>query len=985
MSTNSVTPNDPRRQAFDADMAQRMNQLPSQPVTADSSPQSQPVVTPPAVTDPAKPLSQREAFDADIAQRMQTLPNSREDMFRSDIDRRIRRTNDVISGTSFLEKALDVVNTPQQFLFGALTKQPQEDLLQAGIRGTRENTRFADVLERELGADPNSWATKIGGFSGDVLFDPLLVLGGPITKGISKGLGLVGKAGISAAETIAPELSARLFESAVKPAVRLFSKTAFAGAAEKELVPLIDLELTKAQARAGRIMVEENAQRQIATDLAKQLGVPESQMLSEVARRVEVKTGSQLAFPFATMKESTKILTAPQLDLFEGLKGELGREFAVTGKAVEEVAQDVGQGLAEQLPAGAEREIASQVVSMKQRLENALVREQSFGLKTARLEDSTVDYLTHLTTPEAKKLIAKLPAFANLGREFNPRHAFQLARELDESHPAIAAAINAGESADIPTLNRLWQEGKLFPQLGPQDGNLFITDPYVASAVRRLRGEKAIADAEILIKSAGNPHLAIPKGASPADWRPLRLPESAQFDRLRSYTDKFRFEPDVAGHLEQTIQKTLLPEGLDTFLKGFDTIQGIWKGLTLHLFPSYHTRNAVGNVWNNYLAGLDNPKWYLEALKAQAGTVDSLTVAGEVMPLARLRTMMEDYGITGSTTFAQAETLRNLTPSMGKRVFATAEYIPVLGKAVTFGLKHGTEIESNARIAHFLWQLDKGASPAEAAVSTKTFLFDYSAQGMTGFEQSVMRRVMPFYSWTRFNIPLQIESLVSNPRPYVRLSELVNTIRTKGSPEFEKAAAEYRGEDAPYLAQFIKDNSGVPFRMGPSGEPEYFLLGGWLPAGDLNVLGSKGGLLDKVSDLITPFLKTPIEQATNFDMFLQRPIEQYKGETQRFLGIEMRKRAIQLLRNVRILSESDRVLRSWKSQDELEPDQQSKLSAITRLLFGLKGYSPNPAAEIRKQRYDRQDTRRQLQRAMRNDLPSAASMLSGQLSGEETD
>ncbi len=99
-----------------------------------------------------------------------------------------RRSQPIISGTSFLEKALDVLNTPQQVMFGMVTREHGESLGQAAVRGMRENTRFQDVLEREFQANPGEIETKIIGFAGDVFLDPMLLFGGPLIKGAAKGL-----------------------------------------------------------------------------------------------------------------------------------------------------------------------------------------------------------------------------------------------------------------------------------------------------------------------------------------------------------------------------------------------------------------------------------------------------------------------------------------------------------------------------------------------------------------------------------------------------------------------------------------------------------------------------------------------------------------------------------------------------------------------------------------------------------------------------
>jgi hypothetical protein len=978
-----------------------------------------------------EPLTRADAILGEVASLGKTVPQSREQAIVTEQEALIARQNQpLISGGSFLEKALDVINTPQQMMFGLMSRPENESPWDAMIRGAKQNARFLDVMQADFDADPKSFVNRAIGLSGDILLDPLNLLAGPIMKGVSKGLKLTGAVGVSAAKAIAPNLSERLFESAVKPLVHLFSRTALRTAAEKDLIGMIDIELGKAQATAQRILIEEGQARKVASNVAQKLGLPEETVLGEVARRVEIKTGSQLAFPFATLDKSKKLLESPQLDFFT--KGELSKEFAVIEERLNVARADFQGALP--LAYVEEREIALQATNLKQRLENALLKERSFGIKINRLDDSTVDYLTHLTTPEAKKILVDLPQFRSFGRMFNPRMAFQLARQLDETTPAIARAIEQGGKADIQTLNRLWQSGELFPQLGPQTSKLFTDDPFIASAVRRIRGEKALADAQILIKTAGDRRFALPAAEAPAHFRPLNLPSDARFDRLRVYTDKFRYEPEIATHLEKTIETTLLPEGLDKFLKTFDTIQNVWKGLTLSPFPAYHLRNMVGNIWNNYLAGLDNPKWYGMATRlqlvprqfarmerelglikagapqvpiraaeeaiattiARAEVLPSFTLGGTKYNSPALLQMLDDFGIRQGT-FVEGEVIRKGMPGMAGRVYFGAEDIPGFGKVVKKGMEVGRSIENNARIAHFMWRLDKGDTAMQAALSTKKYLFDYS-KGLTKFEQSVMRRVLLFYAWTRFNVPLQIESLVSNPRPYVRLSELVSTLRTLGeeavpmpprgfgpeapSSEFAKKAAEYRGADQRYLAAWIKDSVGIPYRLGPTGEPEYFLLAGWLPAGDVNSI-TPSGAYNRLRDLLSPFLRTPIEQLTNTDLFRAEQLEKFPGETGRFLGLEMRKRNIQMLKNLRLLGEADRVLKLWQQTDELTEPELSNLGAITRSIFGLKSYEAKPHFEAVRIRRERTEHLKQMKSSVRRELYGAAERLRGEITGEE--
>jgi hypothetical protein len=881
-----------------------------------------------------------------------------------------REEQPIISGASSLEKFLDAINLPQQALFGILNQRPEETFIQAGVRGTRENLRFQDVLERNRLAEGP--AAQALGFAGDILFDPALLVAGPAFRLAGKGIGLTTRLGIGAGKRLlGPTISDKLFESAIKPIAQRFSKTAFRTPVEKDFLNLVDFEIGKFQNIRSKILLEEGEVRQLAINIAEKAGISADEILPLIAKRVEVKTGAQLAFPFGSLEESRKITKSKQVPLF--VSNSVESEFTKIDDVLKVAATE--EKLAKIAPE-VERSIGQEVSSIKARQENIIMKEKMFGLKIERLDDSTVDYLLHLTTPEARQILVKLPEFQRLGRRFRGTHASQLKRKLTEENlPSIRQLVAEGGKPDAETLNIMWREGRLIPGLGPQGSNLFITDPFALSAVRRIRGEKAIADARVFIKAAGNPKMAVARGSEPSHFRKLALPDDPRMGALRNLTDKVRFDPDVAGHLEQMVQRTILPEGLDVFLKTFDSIQGIWKGITLAPFPAFHLRNAAGNFWNNYLSGMgpESLVHYRSARNFQRGRLGNLTLAGKSYQIDELTRLIDDFGVSGRS-------IRNLG-QLDQRGIRSLQQgfnlddVPVvgrpLGRVVQFGFeKVGLPIENNARIAHFFHKLDKGMEPMDAALSVKKYLFDY-ANGLTDFEQTVMRRIMPFYTWSRFNIPLQAQALVHNPRPFVRLSEIVNTVRQKGFPVgagegFEERVSKLRAEDRELLPDFIKEAIGIPFRLAPSGDPEYFLLGSWLPAADLEVLSGPGRFFEKLEQLVSPLIKEPGEQVFNYDTFLDRKIEQFPGQKAKFLGVSVRRRMAKSMRNIRLLADADRLMRSIQREPEgFTADQISGWGRVTRFIFGLKTFEVSPERGARRLLFQRRENIRRLRSAAR--------------------
>jgi len=283
---------------------------------------------------------------------------------------------------------------------------------------------------------------------------------------------------------------------------------------------------------------------------------------------------------------------------------------------------------------------------------------------------------------------------------------------------------------------------------------------------------------------------------------------------------------------------------------------------------------------------------------------------------------------------------------------------PLLGAGLQKGLQVGNAVENNARIAHFMWRLDQGDTALDAAMSVKRHLFDYA--DLTVFEKSVMRRAAPFYAWTRFNMPLQVRGIVEHPNVYAGIGDIINTLEAEAGGPSDKDKL---------IAGWMRDNTQVQIRTDDKGNPEYLLLGGWLPAADLQKLFQNP--LKTLKDDLTPIAKLPAEMALNKDAFLGEDIENFPGERERFLGLPLSKRwMIKPLRNLRLLVEMDRLLAAAQQTGALGETQlttrrgEGVVATIVRTLFGAKLQVNN----IPSRRRQRQRAIRQIRQQRRLDL-----------------
>jgi len=249
--------------------------------------------------------------------------------------------------------------------------------------------------------------------------------------------------------------------------------------------------------------------------------------------------------------------------------------------------------------------------------------------------------------------------------------------------------------------------------------------------------------------------------------------------RVAAVTKKVKttYVPKEIGDL---LNKFTSPKDTNAFLKFYDVNLRIWKGAVTSYFPAFHVRNMGGNVYNNWLAGVNDIGSYKDAFRIQAG--HNINVKG--FSSKEIKQLAEDRGVIRTGAFGKdVESLLDDTWKVAEqdtqkliRSFTNKRRTLERGKsAIGVPRAIGTVIEDNAKLAHFVSKIKQGVSPDDAAKSVRKYLFDYT--DLTEFEKTVMRRVFPFYTWTRKNIPLQIESLVRTPGKPAAIGDIINSLR----------------------------------------------------------------------------------------------------------------------------------------------------------------------------------------------------------------
>ena len=219
-----------------------------------------------------------------------------------------------------------------------------------------------------------------------------------------------------------------------------------------------------------------------------------------------------------------------------------------------------------------------------------------------------------------------------------------------------------------------------------------------------------------------------------------------------------------------------IPSGVATFLKGsldvrensltkaIDFFHKWWKPLATSVNPAFHIQNIGGNINNMIIGGTYSPKRLAQA------------VAGGFTK--EEQALVKATGILGRGQIGADITGRG------------ADVASVVGD-VNVGkyFKIGQPIEDNARTAFFLDQrakfLRKGLSEKDATKNAvkavDKYLFDYQT-GLTDFERNTMKRLFPFYTWARFNLPLQVEAILNKPGYGAFFAKLEQELNPEGKP-----------------------------------------------------------------------------------------------------------------------------------------------------------------------------------------------------------
>lgn len=336
---------------------------------------------------------------------------------------------------------------------------------------------------------------------------------------------------------------------------------------------------------------------------------------------------------------------------------------------------------------------------------------------------------------------------------------------------------------------------------------------------------------------------------------------------------------ELVGNLKRINDGAVLRE-LGDFMSSYT---GFFKAYAT-LSPGFHVRNSISNTFQLFAAGAEvkNMRTGLKLWRSLGehvkggGNIDSWIASG-VVPKG-----LEKQARVGAEVA--------LALGGGKTDDAFSEFVTV-GKniltdnpATRASRSFGQRVEGSARFMLAFDSAQKGMDFNSAFNHTGRFLVDYN--NPTLLDESV-RNIIPFWTWMSRNLPVQITTQWTNPKPYVI---------------YQRFANNFMVQDDEQLPDYMKKKNPIQIGKGTFLTPD-------LPFMSAQETIDLAQNPRKALSMINPGLRVPMELAGGRQFFTGREFGNQPGQQS---GMEY---AAQNL--LPMLGQIDRVTKTGPTSDNL--------------------------------------------------------------------
>ncbi len=310
---------------------------------------------------------------------------------------------------------------------------------------------------------------------------------------------------------------------------------------------------------------------------------------------------------------------------------------------------------------------------------------------------------------------------------------------------------------------------------------------------------------------------------------PLAFP--GMFDpkeAMRGLLEQHALPHAEARGATRLLNRWQVPEELQPWLAVSDAAQNAFKTGTYSIWPGSLVRNIGSGAEENLLMSgtKPDPRIYRRATLGLEGQpmVTGIPGHGPLPPALQREDLIRRAYIQGVIDRPQGEIAERVgmaPPASGVRnpLGARESVSQIAGQLLksiaakgwrglgdlgTVGRQLGTKAEDTLRLTQFQDLLQKGFSDEQAAKMVAQTHFDYG--DLAPFEQAVMKRLVPFYTFPRKNLPKQLARATQSPA------------LTGGPIRF---SGMLQNEEGGYVPEYLRSGLAVPFGETEPGTARY--------------------------------------------------------------------------------------------------------------------------------------------------------------------
>jgi len=798
--------------------------------------------------------------------------------------------------------------------------RPDISVLEGAREGlkNRETFGFADIIREDLGINPTTRAGKIGvgtaGFVADVLFSPLTYL----TFGLGRGL----KVGGQTLNKVGTKLAQRAGREATEAGAKrlLVGKTTEETAkllAARRATPVVNDLLQRTFGKKG---ITEAGARQFMKE-----GVNEGTLntLRQLGPQIIDKGGVKM-FGKTLVKSSTLAKTRigklaaklGETEIAQALKSTLGKTFVSDfnkDKRLINIINKASRG---------QKRAMEGIIESNEKLFNGLSDDQMSDFfdvifkkkkeiseagkeETARkalldvdetiipkkgegtVTPKKIENASQLLRREAK--VAQRKETLTIDDFGGDQKLLDVSNQLFEGKDAIVSKFAKAAGISEEDAIKFYIPSKFNDKIkvkdfsvgrnlsssdfgfrkkftGVENKNL-IRDPFEAFS----RGQIDVVTSRIKDRGFRSAINAVGSKVEKEGWKKI-----SRKDIAGGKIDGW-FPDEVADEINKFLEPKL--KSIDELARvtGFDWATGIFKGYVTSLFPGFHFRNMTSNQFQNMLKiGLDvgNVKIQKAAIDVvRSKNLNKVIVAknGKRFTIKEIRKLVEKESdiLDASGPFGKIEQFLDESQQRIQRKGGLTKLNPLSRNniALEMGRKVGTATEAQAKMTSVIQALMEGKSVKQGIKQAEDALFNYGK--LTDVEKSIMRRLIPFYTFGRKNLELQAKALATTPGKIAsQLKFFRGASNAIGEPVTD--------EDLENLPSWVLEGLGIKAGVDDHGR-NLFISGFGLPIEEFlsRFSGENGIVWNTVQNLMTqsnPIIKFPAERATGVDFFRDKPI-----------------------------------------------------------------------------------------------------------------